>query len=227
VADLKRGEEWCDHYNTDGMVRLADEIAAVGGVGLVGKELRGAGGTRAGSGPVHVLVKPADGQTLELVETKEFGLFEEVASKLKKSHEVKELVDRLTELHEEADEFVSLTMPFVVLENSSGMGKTQMAFNLAATNLCEVFYVLCSPSSEKYQSKNCIEKYMPKLERLVISRKCRVYCCTTSSPAFCVVGAHCTGKAVGKTWIGFSSSAERERASRLCSFSMSPPGWTT
>ncbi|TDH70063.1 hypothetical protein CCR75_007333 [Bremia lactucae] len=34
--------------------------------------------------------------------------------------------------------------PFIVLESSSGMGKTQMAFNLNATGEFDVFYIWCT-----------------------------------------------------------------------------------
>ncbi|EGZ17034.1 hypothetical protein PHYSODRAFT_360423 [Phytophthora sojae] len=41
---------------------------------------------------------------------------------------------------------------FVVLENSSGTGKTQMAFNLTASGVFDVFYVLCTLPGDMEQS---------------------------------------------------------------------------
>ncbi|TDH70062.1 hypothetical protein CCR75_005748 [Bremia lactucae] len=43
------------------------------------------------------------------------------------------------------------TTPFVVLESSSGMGKTQMAFNLNATGEFDVFYIWCNKVPDKVQ----------------------------------------------------------------------------
>ncbi|KAG7381492.1 hypothetical protein PHYBOEH_010923 [Phytophthora boehmeriae] len=42
--------------------------------------------------------------------------------------------------------------PFIVVENSSGSGKTQMAFNLHATGQCDVFYVLCTSQLDRQQT---------------------------------------------------------------------------
>ncbi|EGZ09870.1 hypothetical protein PHYSODRAFT_521795 [Phytophthora sojae] len=42
-------------------------------------------------------------------------------------------------------------MRFIVLESSSGTGKTQMAFNLETTEACDVFYVLCTPVADRDQ----------------------------------------------------------------------------
>ncbi|TDH73430.1 hypothetical protein CCR75_008082 [Bremia lactucae] len=42
--------------------------------------------------------------------------------------------------------------PFVVLENSSGTGKTQMAFNLDATGKFDVFYIWCAKLGDSAQS---------------------------------------------------------------------------
>ncbi|KAL3659079.1 hypothetical protein V7S43_015963 [Phytophthora oleae] len=67
-------------------------------------------------------------------------------------------------------------MPFVVLENSSGTGKTQMAFNLQANGAVDVFYLPCTPSKdvsqEVYQAfmsrqiafQDCIESDMANME---------------------------------------------------------------
>ncbi|TDH70047.1 hypothetical protein CCR75_009730 [Bremia lactucae] len=41
--------------------------------------------------------------------------------------------------------------PFVVLESSSGMGKTQMAFNINATGEFDVFYIWCERVPDKVQ----------------------------------------------------------------------------
>ncbi|KAG1709883.1 hypothetical protein DVH05_016897 [Phytophthora capsici] len=41
--------------------------------------------------------------------------------------------------------------PFSVLENSSGTGKTQMAFNLKARGECDVFYIVCGDPGDREQ----------------------------------------------------------------------------
>ncbi|TMW61876.1 hypothetical protein Poli38472_010939 [Pythium oligandrum] len=63
--------------------------------------------------------------------------------------------------------------PFIVLENSSGTGKTQMAFNLEATELFEVFFIMCASSADRdqpiYEAFNqrsrsfefCVDKDLP------------------------------------------------------------------
>ncbi|TDH71719.1 hypothetical protein CCR75_007516 [Bremia lactucae] len=45
--------------------------------------------------------------------------------------------------------------PFVVLENSSGTGKTQMAFNLDATGRFDVFYIWCAKIGDSVQQEIC------------------------------------------------------------------------
>lgn len=42
--------------------------------------------------------------------------------------------------------------PFIVLESSSGMGKTQVAFNLQATEIFDVSYIECVKPREKEES---------------------------------------------------------------------------
>ncbi|KAL3661644.1 hypothetical protein V7S43_013403 [Phytophthora oleae] len=67
-------------------------------------------------------------------------------------------------------------MPFVVLENSSGTGKTQMAFNLQANGAFDVFYLPCTPSTDVNQDvyeaftsrqiafQDCIESDMANMK---------------------------------------------------------------
>ncbi|KAF1794630.1 P-loop containing nucleoside triphosphate hydrolase [Phytophthora cactorum] len=57
--------------------------------------------------------------------------------------------------------------PFIVLENSSGTGKTQMAFNLQARGECDVFYIVCGKPGDREQSV-----YSAYAERTVTFRDC-------------------------------------------------------
>ncbi|EGZ09868.1 hypothetical protein PHYSODRAFT_338583 [Phytophthora sojae] len=99
--------------------------------------------------------------------------YQNTAQLLKESLEVKAVV----KLIENASESPSPTR-FVVLENSSGTGKTQMAFNLQATEACDVFYVLCTPAGDRDQD------VMDQLAGLGRQLGC---ICTPSSPLRSVV----------------------------------------
>ncbi|KAL3668775.1 hypothetical protein V7S43_006069 [Phytophthora oleae] len=86
----------------------------------------------------------------------------EIADRLKDSEEVRSLSERLMNLKEQGP-----PTPFVVLENSSGTGKTQMAFNLEARGECEVFYIVCGMLGDHEQSV-----YKAYAERTVTFRTC-------------------------------------------------------
>lgn len=71
-----------------------------------------------------------------------FDMYSSIASILKDSADVNNLVNQIKTL-----QGVSGT-PFIVLENSSGTGKTQMAFNLMARKDLKVLYVPCCSGPE-------------------------------------------------------------------------------
>ncbi|KAE9275556.1 hypothetical protein PR003_g29304 [Phytophthora rubi] len=70
-----------------------------------------------------------------------------IADRLKDSEEVKSLLKIITEVSVER----TAPTPFIVLENSSGTGKTQMAFNLQAREECDVFYIVCGEPGDRQQ----------------------------------------------------------------------------
>ncbi|KAG7380186.1 hypothetical protein PHYPSEUDO_007666 [Phytophthora pseudosyringae] len=74
-----------------------------------------------------------------------------VADRLKDSEEVQSLSRHLVNVVVEGKE-QNISTPFVVLENSSGTGKTQMAFNLQARGDCDVFYIVCGNPGDREQS---------------------------------------------------------------------------
>ncbi|KAG2786962.1 hypothetical protein Pcac1_g3849 [Phytophthora cactorum] len=102
-------------------------------------------------------------------------------------------------------------MRFMVLEHSSGTGKTQMAFNLQATQACDVYYVLCTDAGdgdqEIYQAfatrtsafMKCITKCMQVLKEGSIDE----FTTTTTLHAYAFIVAAFRGDE------NFSSSATR------------------
>ncbi|EGZ05687.1 hypothetical protein PHYSODRAFT_532978, partial [Phytophthora sojae] len=99
-------------------------------------------------GKLHELptVKP-----IRIMGSAELDQYNTVAEKLKDSKGVTDLVKIIKTIHDELKVAKPAVMPFVVLENSSGTGKTQMAFNLQATGECVVFHVLCRSQGEVRQ----------------------------------------------------------------------------
>lgn len=107
---------------------------------------------QASHGVVHVLVDVIPDSTthemmlptLEINQASDAILqpFEDVAERLKDTAEVLKLTNAIASAYYESPPRVPA--PFIVLENSSGTGKTQMAFNLQATGRCEVFYIVCA-----------------------------------------------------------------------------------
>ncbi|KAE9334939.1 hypothetical protein PR003_g13271, partial [Phytophthora rubi] len=66
--------------------------------------------------------------------------YQATAARLRDMDEVTEVVKGVSTVQQRAgDEQI----PFIVLESSSGMGKTQMAFNLMARDDIDVFYIVC------------------------------------------------------------------------------------
>ncbi|KAF1776477.1 hypothetical protein GQ600_15514 [Phytophthora cactorum] len=69
----------------------------------------------------------------------------DVAKKVKTTKEVDKLVKRVQEISRTGARDAYKT-PFIILENSSGSGKTQMAFDLMTREETEVFYISCRES---------------------------------------------------------------------------------
>ncbi|KAF1791909.1 P-loop containing nucleoside triphosphate hydrolase [Phytophthora cactorum] len=86
-----------------------------------------------------------------------------IADRLKNSEEVQSLSRHLANVIVEGE----APTPFIVLENSSGTGKTQMAFNLQARGECDVFYIVCGKPGDREQSV-----YSAYAERTVTFRDC-------------------------------------------------------
>ncbi|KAE9301862.1 hypothetical protein PR003_g22420, partial [Phytophthora rubi] len=66
--------------------------------------------------------------------------YQATAARLKDMGEVTEVVKVVSTVQQRAG---AEQIPFIVLESSSGMGKTQMAFNLMARDDIDVFYIVC------------------------------------------------------------------------------------
>ncbi|KAF1791201.1 hypothetical protein GQ600_16697 [Phytophthora cactorum] len=69
----------------------------------------------------------------------------DVAKKVKTTKEVDKLVKRVQEISRTGARDAYKT-PFIILENSSGSGKTQMAFDLMTREETEVFHISCRES---------------------------------------------------------------------------------
>ncbi|KAG1688288.1 hypothetical protein DVH05_003828 [Phytophthora capsici] len=97
---------------------------------------------------LHLLVKPPLPKwTINHTESSAVAKYKGIAELVKESKEVKAVVKTLKDVRKRED-----PMPFVVLENSSGTGKTQMAFNLEAQGDFDVFYLLCTSSEDAIQT---------------------------------------------------------------------------
>ncbi|TDH69220.1 hypothetical protein CCR75_005892 [Bremia lactucae] len=73
--------------------------------------------------------------------------YETLSKTLARHEQVKSLSKAIRAILEGNFEII----PFVVLESSSGMGKTQMAFNLNATGEFDVFHMWCTKVPDKVQ----------------------------------------------------------------------------
>eukprot|EP00644_Phytophthora_capsici_P016855 jgi/Phyca11/21785/fgenesh1_pg.PHYCAscaffold_121_\ len=106
------------------------------------------GSTSLPSKYLHFLVKPPLPKwTINPKESSAVTEYKCVADLLKESKEVKAVVKTLKDVNERED-----PIPFVVLENSSGTGKTQMAFNLEIQGDFDVFYLPCTSHEGKSHS---------------------------------------------------------------------------
>ncbi|KAG2999907.1 hypothetical protein PC129_g15131 [Phytophthora cactorum] len=116
-------------------------------------------------GQVHVLVVLPNmlriGVNKRYTET--ISSYMKIADRLKNSEEVQSLSRHLANVIVEGE----APTPFIVLENSSGTGKTQMAFNLQARGECDVFYIVCGKPGDREQSV-----YSAYAERTVTFRDC-------------------------------------------------------
>nr|AFB18281.1 crinkling and necrosis inducing protein 7 [Phytophthora capsici] len=74
----------------------------------------------------------------------------EIAGRLKENKKVRSLSNYLARVVAKVKDDDEAP-PFFVLENSSGTGKTQMAFNLIARGECDVFYIVCGDLGDREQ----------------------------------------------------------------------------
>ncbi|KAE9040099.1 hypothetical protein PR003_g5098 [Phytophthora rubi] len=65
--------------------------------------------------------------------------YQTIATRLIYMDEVTEVVKAVATVQQSTEQQI----PFIILESSSGMGKTQMAFNLMARDDIDVFYIVC------------------------------------------------------------------------------------
>ncbi|KAL3667224.1 hypothetical protein V7S43_007459 [Phytophthora oleae] len=146
-ADVQKGARDTSDYK-----RLRFPGAKLRAVGLASNELGEVSdeASAAGLGPIHVLVKFPKILRMRYDEDSEIiASYRKIADRLKDNKEVESLSKLLADVRVEGEKG---STPFVVLENSSGTGKTQMAFNLEARGERDVFYIVCSMHSEKDQT---------------------------------------------------------------------------
>ncbi|KUF84525.1 hypothetical protein AM587_10002414 [Phytophthora nicotianae] len=89
-----------------------------------------------------------------------------IAERLKDGEEVRSLSWYVAKVIEEGKS-QNISTPFIVLENSSGTGKTQMAFNLQARGDCDVFYIVCGNPGDREQTV-----YDAYAERMSVFQRC-------------------------------------------------------
>ncbi|KAL3666905.1 hypothetical protein V7S43_007854 [Phytophthora oleae] len=129
-------------------------------------------------GHVHVLVLfPTDLRIgVDEKYTDVIDSYTTIANRLKETEEVKAL-----SAHMRVEDIAPT--PFFVLENSSGTGKTQMAFNLQARGECEVFYIVCGRFGEGEQRvyraftersrafRHCVNRDLVAMERKTLGNR--------------------------------------------------------
>ncbi|EGZ18691.1 hypothetical protein PHYSODRAFT_257173 [Phytophthora sojae] len=118
------------------------------------KKIKDAIGENLPAGTIHVLVDSPLRQfewwiRLDMKTIANFRPYEEVAERLKDHPEVKELEHQLLSL---VPGMRTLPSPFVMIECSSGMGKTQMAFNLQASGAFDVFHIVRGAAGDSEQA---------------------------------------------------------------------------
>ncbi|TDH71494.1 hypothetical protein CCR75_007229 [Bremia lactucae] len=92
--------------------------------------------------PRQILSISRNSKTAKTVER-----YETLSKTLASQQQVESLSKAIRTILEGKDEVT----PFVVLESSSGMGKTQMAFNLDATGQFDVYHIMCDNVDDKGQ----------------------------------------------------------------------------
>ncbi|KAG1693813.1 hypothetical protein DVH05_028671 [Phytophthora capsici] len=120
---------------------LNDDHKLFNGEGTIAEAL---GSTSLPPKYLHFLVKPPLKRwIIHPKESSAVTEYKRIADLLKESKEVKAVVKTLEDVRKREE-----PRPFVVLESSSGTGKTQMAFNLEAQGDFDVFYLPCTPSED-------------------------------------------------------------------------------
>lgn len=77
--------------------------------------------------------------------------YRDVAERVKTGKQVDQIVQHIEEISRGDIKENPFSTPFVLIETSSGTGKTQMAFNLMARHELEVFYIACGEPREDVQ----------------------------------------------------------------------------
>ncbi|KAF4131515.1 hypothetical protein GN958_ATG19270 [Phytophthora infestans] len=96
-------------------------------------------------GKINVLLQPPLSFTLQTMHSQLFTKsYRFTAEGLKDAAEVDALVDTIHEFQR----LEQHSTPFIVLESSMEMGKTQMAFNLMARDDVDVFYIVCEEEKD-------------------------------------------------------------------------------
>lgn len=94
---------------------------------------------------LHVLDEQCE--SYRLIENERYQQFVDpyrsVAETLKNTDEVNQLVNTIEDIYDKP------CATFIILESSSGMGKTQMAFNLMAHGVVDVIYLVCEAGVER------------------------------------------------------------------------------
>ncbi|KAL3668979.1 hypothetical protein V7S43_006267 [Phytophthora oleae] len=171
--------------DVDGYKPLPFPTAALKSVGLASGDLVEVSRTDKADGKdhVHVLMELPEvlavlpkvlliGENGQYAET--ITSYMEIANRLKDSEEVRSLSNYLASVKVKEENEVS---PFVVLEHSSGTGKTQMPFNLKARGECDVFYIVCGDRGDREQSvynayatrtgafQECVQQDLEEMEK--------------------------------------------------------------
>ena len=96
--------------------------------------------------------------------------YEQVAQTLRHSHQDEALLKTIEELPNRIAEDQS--PPFIVLENSSGMGKTQMAFNLMArSDKVAVHYVVCATDCDLRREQSVYKAFRSRTDAFLTCMK--------------------------------------------------------
>jgi hypothetical protein len=169
----------------DGLTDLDVSAAPVGLVGLSEREVQfqvTLEHIRAKSTPVNVLVVLPSKMLRIGVDARyadKISPYMQMAERLKYSEEVRSLSNHVAQVIADGQP----PTPFVVLENSSGTGKTQMAFNLQARGECDVFYIVCGTAGDREQTvydafaertsafQRCVLRDLDALKRVTLDKR--------------------------------------------------------